>query len=90
MKKLQQLAIIEEQEFDSSIPLVARFRTAWNNVAARWYVQGMFRQQIEFNQAVAQVLAEQEERLVAQDRELVALTRRLALLQREKYDDAGI
>ncbi len=81
MKRLQQLALIEEPTFRSKIPLVARVRTMWNNVAARWYVQGMFQQQIAFNQAIVQVLTEQEERLVAQDRELVALTKRLAILQ---------
>ncbi len=83
MKTLQRMAVIEEHEFDSQIPLVARLRTLWNNVAARWYVQGMFQQQIAFNQAVAQILSEQEERIVAQDRELVALTRRLAALQQQ-------
>jgi O-antigen biosynthesis protein len=47
---------IEERPFVSHVPvlgpLVVRLRTAWNNVAARWYVQGMMQQQVEFNAAV--------------------------------------
>ena len=83
MTELQSLATIKEHTFTSSLPLVARLRTAWLNVAARWYVAAMFDQQQAFNQAVAHILDEQEERIVAQDRELVALTHKVAQMQRK-------
>ena len=43
--KLRELGEIVERPFASKIPGVAWLRTRWNNVAARWYVQGLFQQQ---------------------------------------------
>ncbi len=44
---------VVEQPFSSDVPLfgpfIAWFRSAWNNVAARWYVQPLLNQQNEFN-----------------------------------------
>jgi hypothetical protein len=44
---------IRDQPFHSRVPLVgpliAAFRTAWNSVAAKWYVLALFRQQMNFN-----------------------------------------
>ena len=46
-------ATIVERPFVSDVPLfgplIARFRTAWNNVASRWYVQHVVEQQNTFN-----------------------------------------
>lgn len=85
MNWLIEKAKIIEQPFQSDTPviggLLVRLRTAWNNVAARWYVQGLFRQQNEFNGLMAQLLIEQEKRLVAQDEEIVALTKTVAELE---------
>jgi O-antigen biosynthesis protein len=54
---------IEEPAFVSDVPLagplIAGFRQAWNNVAARWYVQLIMEQQQAFNRLVAEMLAAQ-------------------------------
>lgn len=85
MRRLQDAAEVAEQPFVSTAPLVGglivRIRTAWNNMAGRWYVLAMFRQQNRFNQLAAAQLEEQEERLVAQDHDLTALTHTVAELE---------
>jgi hypothetical protein len=44
---------IHEQPFHSSVPIVgpivAWFRTMWNNISTRWYVLPLLQQQSEFN-----------------------------------------
>lgn len=81
---LRQKATIVERPFHSTMPLVGRLivwlRTAWNNVAARWYVQGLFQQQTAFNQLVAAVLSDTEDRLIEQDIDQSALVRQVAEL----------
>ncbi len=51
---------IKEQPFHSDTPLIGEgivaFRRAWNNVATRWYVLPLLRQQISFNMAVTNLL----------------------------------
>lgn len=64
---MQQLAALQEHTFRSPIPLIghliARLRTAWNNVSTKWYVRPLLVQQSEFNAQVVGQLAEQAERL---------------------------
>jgi GT2 family glycosyltransferase len=64
---------VTERPFVSHVPLfgplIARFRAAWNNVAARWYARALLEQQNEFNRLVAEQIAAQESRLIALDRE---------------------
>lgn len=74
--------------FRSGLPLVARMRTGWLNMAARWYGQYLTAQQNEINDALAhqqQRTAEEISHLVEltvrQDHELVALRRQLAELE---------
>jgi hypothetical protein len=80
----QRKAVIVETPFQSRVPVVgpllARARSAWNNVAARWYVQALFQQQIEFNLAVANALDDNAERFVETDRDQAALLRQMAEL----------
>ena len=83
MSLLDEKAIITDYEFSSGTPLVARLRTMWNNVAARWYVRWQFDQQIEFNRLAAQQIADQQEQLTAQDREIMQLTRTVAQLEQQ-------
>ncbi|MGB1249258.1 MAG: hypothetical protein ACPG8W_01385 [Candidatus Promineifilaceae bacterium] len=83
MSLLKEKAIISDYEFKSGQPLIGRVRTMWNNVAARWYVRWQFDQQIDFNLLAAQQIADQYEQLVAQDREIMALTRTVAELERQ-------
>jgi GT2 family glycosyltransferase len=63
-------ATLEARPFVSTAPLIgpliARFRTAWNNVASRWYIQHVIDQQNEFNRLAVAQLAEQ---LTAYERE---------------------
>ena len=93
-------ATLEQRPFVSTVPLfgplIARFRTAWNNVASRWYVQHLVEQQNAFNAlAVRQVemyeleLREQmallEEQVVEQEelrRRVQELAAQLAQLRR--------
>ena len=94
-------ATIVERPFVSDVPLfgplIARFRTAWNNVASRWYVQHVVEQQNTFNAlAVRQLetyelelreqLALLEEQVVEQEelrRRVQQLAAQVAELQRE-------
>ena len=94
-------ATIVERPFVSDAPLfgplIARFRTAWNNVASRWYVQHVVEQQNTFNAlAVRQLetyelelreqLALLEEQVVEQEelrRRVQQLAAQVAELQRE-------
>ena len=79
---LEQQATIEEQPFHSSValvgPLIARFREAWNSVAAKWYVRPLLQQQNRFNQLIAAQMRDQEMRLIAQDHEQADLIHDLA------------
>ncbi len=58
-------AVLEEVQFRSAVPLVARLRAAWNNVATRWYVRPSLDQQTRFNLAVGRALAELSARAAA-------------------------
>ncbi len=53
---------VQEAPFTSKVPvvgpLIAAFRTAWNNVSAKWYVRRILQQQNEYNYVVYQVLEE--------------------------------
>ncbi len=53
LARLAAAATVVERPFASSVPLlgplIARFRTAWNNVASRWYVHHVVEQQNTFN-----------------------------------------
>jgi len=91
LARLAAAAVVVERPFVSTVPLlgplIARFRTAWNNVASRWYVHHVVEQQNAFNQlAVRQLetyeleLAEQMALLEEQVVEQEALRRRVAEL----------
>jgi hypothetical protein len=75
---LAHYAQLVEQPFTSNVPLlgplIARFRTAWNNVAARWYVGQLTAQQNAYNALLAQQLALYERQL----RQQALLLRELA------------
>lgn len=81
---IKRKATVREQPFTSSTPvigpLIVWLRTAWNNMAARWYVLGMFQQQNEFNDLVVQQLFETETRLIEQDSDQSALVQTAAEL----------
>lgn len=49
-------SVHQEVTFESGKPLVAEVRTAWNNVATRWYVRPNFDQQTRFNLAARRAL----------------------------------
>jgi GT2 family glycosyltransferase len=50
-------SVLEEVRFTSRVPLVARLRAAWNDVATRWYVRPSLDQQTRFNLAAGRALA---------------------------------
>lgn len=58
LAEAQANSVLEEVPFRSGLPLVARLRTAWNNVATRWYVRPSLDQQTRFNLAAQRALAE--------------------------------
>lgn len=82
---LHHRARIVEQPFASPLPVIGRLvagvRTAWNNVAARWYVQALFRQQVDFNLLTADELQDLGARLAEQDADQTALARQVAELR---------
>jgi GT2 family glycosyltransferase len=62
---------VVERPFTSTLPLigplVAHFRTAWNNVSTKWYVRGLLQQQNSINRQLVTRLQFMDERLVEQD-----------------------
>ena len=87
-REVAQLSLLREHRFISSWPvlgrLIAAFRWAVANLAARWLVRAAIEQQTAFNRATAGALAE----ALALNRHLLArieqLEQRLAELQREQ------
>ncbi|HEY0735712.1 MAG TPA: glycosyltransferase family 2 protein [Herpetosiphonaceae bacterium] len=49
-------SVLSEVQFRSRLPLLATLRTAWNNIATRWYVRPSFDQQTRFNLALERAL----------------------------------
>jgi O-antigen biosynthesis protein len=58
-------AVLEEVQFESRLPLIARLRAAWNDVATRWYVRPSLDQQTRFNLAAQRALATMAEQTTA-------------------------
>lgn len=67
LNRLSAAAVLEERPFTSEAPLlgpiIAWFRTAWNNVASRWYVGHYVAQQNEFNRLAVEQIARYEAEL---------------------------
>jgi hypothetical protein len=88
--QLAAIGVIHEHRFESHTPglgiFIVRLRAAWYDVAARWGDQAIINQQVAYNQAVAQYLATQEQRvaeLVAEhDQRLIFADRDLTELNR--------
>jgi GT2 family glycosyltransferase len=57
--------VLEEVQFRSRLPLIARLRAAWNDVATRWYVRPSLDQQTRFNLAAQRALATMAEQTTA-------------------------
>jgi hypothetical protein len=83
-RSLKKLATVHERPFTSHTPLIAplivRFRSAWNSIAAKWYVRPLLEQQNAFNRRTAAILEEQTVWQLAQDKETADLTREVARL----------
>jgi hypothetical protein len=87
LTQLQQKWQVQERPFQSNIPLVARLRTAWNNISTKWYVRSIVQQQNEFNRLTAvhleEVAGRFEElngRLITQDQDQSTLAHDLGQL----------
>jgi hypothetical protein len=61
-------------------PLIARFRTAWNNVASRWYVGYVMEQQNAFNALAVRQLETYE----------LELREQLALLEEQVVEQEAL
>lgn len=81
---LPESARLQAQPFTSDVPLIGPlivwFRTTWNNIAARWYVQTIVEQQNIFNQLLVSQIQILETRLIEQDRLQTELIHQLAEL----------
>ncbi len=81
---LQQEATLRPYQFHSTIPifggLIANLRRLWGTMAAQWMTRDLIRQQNIFNQQVATHLHQLDERVVAQDHDLVPLSQQMAQL----------
>jgi GT2 family glycosyltransferase len=86
LARLAAAATLEEKPFQSDAPLlgplIARFRTAWNDVASRWYVAHVVDQQNIFNRLAVEQLAEYEKEL-AEMEELMALLEEQVVISNE-------
>lgn len=75
---LESKATLQEFQFHSKIPLLARLREAWANIAARWLVRSVIQQQNEFNRLLAYRLQDMDARIMAQDHDTTLLRHDLA------------
>jgi hypothetical protein len=64
LARLSAAAVLEERPFASATPLIgpliARFRSAWNDVASRWYLRHLMEQQNAFNRLAVEMIANYE------------------------------
>ncbi|RRR72213.1 MAG: glycosyltransferase family 2 protein [Candidatus Viridilinea halotolerans] len=51
-------AVLEEHQFHSRIPIIAKLRSTWNEIATRWYILPLMHQQTRYNLAVQRSLLE--------------------------------
>ena len=76
--------VLREHRFASHTPvlgrLIARLRSAWYNVAARWGDQSIIDQQTAFNRMAAQQINVFDQRLILTDRDLTDLVSTVAEL----------
>jgi len=65
--------VLEEKPFTSSVPVVGGvivgFRSAWNSVAAKWYIRRIAQQHTRFNLLFAQLIDHLNSRLVSDSKE---------------------
>ena len=88
MAWLQEKGRLEERPFTSTVPLfgplIVRFRSAWNSVAAKWVMRPVIQQQNEFNTLLVQQMSDFESQImtqvIEQDREQTALIREIGEL----------
>lgn len=91
LEELRQKGVVEERPFTSNTaiigPLIVWVRTAWNNVATRWYVRPLLKQQNAFNQLATTQLEtyqqhgeDQTEQLIEHDRSQMQLVHETAVL----------
>jgi hypothetical protein len=87
LARLSAAAELRERPFASNTPLIgpliARFRTAWNNVASRWYLGHLMTQQSQFNQLAVDEMARYETEL----REQMALLEEQVVVTAELQDE---
>jgi len=92
--RLSASSVLQEYHFVSQTPvlgaLIARLRSAWYNVAARWADESIVNQQMAYNQAATQRIAELtqcitelDQRLILADHDLTTLTRTVAELTQQ-------
>jgi len=62
LTQLRAKSLVSEQPFVSRVPIFGRFiewfRHSWNNIAARWHVWHILKQQNSFNQTVVETFQE--------------------------------
>lgn len=86
LTKLRAKSLVREQPFVSKLPLVgpviAWFRHSWNNIAARWHVWHILKQQNSFNQAVVETFQE----LVYTQNRLAQVSLQLEIMEQKIKD----
>jgi hypothetical protein len=87
LSDLRAMGHIRERPFVSTKPVIGRFlvfvREMWNSVAAKWYVRPMLRQQNTFNQAVAEMIIDLQQRLDEMDQRAISADQDVTLLVRK-------
>ncbi len=88
LAEAEQNSVLNEVLFHSQLPLVSRLRTAWNNVATRWYVRPSFDQQTRFNlaleRATQKLLAQITVRAAADALDTALLAWRINMISSER------
>lgn len=87
--RLKDKGKLTERPFESNIPifgpLIVRFRSLWNGVAAKWFVRPLIQQQTEFNMLTVQWMDDFESQIykqvIDQDREQTHLMHETAALE---------
>jgi septal ring factor EnvC (AmiA/AmiB activator) len=90
LEQLETAWEVQERPFTSPTPvigpLLAWLRTAWNNIATKWYVRAVVQQQNEFNRLAVQQFHEVEQGFAATATQQTALDGRLVAQDHEQSD----
>lgn len=81
---------IQELTFQSTIPLIAPLRRAWYSVAAKWGIRAVIQQQNQANEAIYQLLQQQQTQIDQQAQQIETLRQEVTRLKQVPHDPSKV